>query len=359
MKVIVKRFAAMLLLGLLTVGIFASCAKKENDAPDGMMIASAAGADYYLYVPTTWNLNTFYGISGAYRNASSQSTVSVNRYSADGFSAEEGVNRNAAWWEQTCLPLLNERDLNRQAMIYADDSHSTVFGGADAVYRHASVITGGKRLHFVQVVAERGGYFYLFSLSVVEEPEEFYLSCRSDTEKMIEEFTFADEPYYPEKYAWKPAKVTAPDGMQVASSDEVAYRFFVPSNWVVDRDVRIFSAYEPNDRTNVSVTAYMPPNDEMKIEEFFEEGKELMIETAGAEGYRLIEESNDGSVTLGDCPAARYEFTYVIDVNTYHYQQIIARYRGMFYTVTYTADEAHYTAHLDEWNAILQAFIFR
>lgn len=359
MKMIVKRFAAMLLMGLLLVGTLASCAKKENDAPDGMMIASAAGADYYLYVPTTWSLNTFYGISGAYRNASSQSTVSVNRYSAEGFSAEENANRNAAWWEQTCYPLLCERALNGDVTVYENDSHSTVLGGIDAAYRHTSLVTGGKRLHFVQVVAERGGYFYLFSLSVVEEPEELYLSCISDAEKMIEEFKFSEELYYPEKYAWKPAKVTPPDGMQVASSDEVAYRFFVPSNWVVDYDIRIFSAYEPNDRTNVSVTAYMPPTDDVKIEEFFEEGKKMMLETAGAEGYHLIEASNDGSVTLGACPAARYEFTYVIDGNTYHYQQIIARYRGMFYTVTYTADEAHYTAHLDEWNAILQAFTFR
>lgn len=354
MKRRMKRFAALLGV-LLLLGALASCVKKENDAPNGMMIASAAGADYYLYVPTTWNLNTFYGISGAYRDASSQSTVSVNRYSADGFDAGEDPDRNVAWWEQTCLPLLRERALNKDVTVYADDTHATVLGGADASYRHTSAVTDGKTLHFVQVVAERGGYFYLFTFTATET---LYSICLGDVEKMLKEFAFAEEPYYPEDYAWKPAKVTAPEGMKIASSDEVAYRFFVPESWTVDYDQRIFAACDPNDRTNVSVIPYMPSTDGMSVAEFFTMGNDLMLEAADAEGYTLNGHETEG-VTLGGRPAAKYDFTCTIGGNTYHYIQVIALYKGMFYTVTYTAAEAHFAEHLDELNAILQAFVFR
>ena len=355
MKSIVKRIVA-LLVALLSVGVLASCVKKENAAPNGMMIASAAGADYYLYVPTTWNLNTFYGISGAYRDPSAQSTVSVNRYSAAAFCTEEGADRNAAWWEQICLPLLRERALNGEVTIHEDDAHATVLGGADASYRHTSAVTDGKSLHFVQVVAERGGYFYLFTFTATDELYEF---CIDDVEKMLKEFIFSDEPYVPEDYAWKPAKVTAPEGMKVASSDEVAYRFYVPKSWTVDYDRRIFAAYEPNDRTNVSVAPYWPSTDGMSIAEFFTMENDLMRQTADVENYTLISYESGENITLGGRPAARYEFTYTVGGNTYRYIQVIALYKGMFYTVTYTADEEHFAAHLDEWNAILQAFAFR
>ena len=354
MKQGMKRLAALLGV-LLLLGALASCVKKENAAPDGMMIASAAGADYYLYVPTTWNLNTFYGISGAYRDASSQSTVSVNRYSAAAFCTEEGADRNAAWWEQTCLPLLRERALNGEVTIHEDDAHATVLGGADACYRHTSAVTDGKTLQFVQVVAERGGYFYLFAFTATET---LYSICLDDVGKMLKEFVFAEEPYVPEDYAWKPAKVTAPEGMQVASSDEVAYRFFAPASWTVDYDQRIFAAYDPNDRTNISVIPYMPSTDGMSVAEFFTMGNDLMRETADVEGYTLLGHETEG-VTLGGRPAAKYEFTFVIGGRAYHYVQVIALYKGMFYTVTYTAAEAHFAAHLDEWNAVLQAFVFR
>lgn len=357
MKRFVKRLLPILAV-LLTLGSLASCVKKENNAPDGMMIASAAGADYLLYVPTTWNLNTFYGVSGAYRDAKEQSTVSVNRFPSEGFSAGEGENRNAAYWERVCLPLIRERLLDGKAEEYtADEEHSahpTVFGGQDAIYRHVTGISDGKTLHFVQVVAERGAYFYVLTFVATDTVFSF---CVNDVDKIIREFVFSETAYLPEDEAWKPAKVKAPAGMKIASSNEVAYRFFVPEGWTVDREQRIFAAYDPTDRTNVSIIAYMPETSGMSVDEFFEMGTDLMTKTADAEAFTLI--GKNDSATLGTRPAMTYDFTYRIGGNTYRYRQLIAIYRGMFYTLTYTATEAHFEEHLDALEAIVGAFVFR
>ena len=351
---------------LLLLAALGSCVKKENNAPDGMMIASAAGADYLLYVPTTWNLNTFYGVSGAYRDASERSNVSVNRFPAGDFAAAEGEDRNAAYWEQVCLPVIRERLLDGRAEPFTADEehadHPVVFGGKDAVYRHVSGLSDGVTLHFVQVVAERTvreneadkSYFYVLSFVATEAA---YSRWATDVDAIIREFTFSDTTYLPEDEAWKPAKVKAPSGMKIASSNEVAYRLFVPEDWVVDREQRIFAAYEPNDRTNVSVVAYLPPESGLSVDDFFAMENELMQSTAGAEGFALLSQSEDG--TLGQRPAKIFDFQYRIGANTYRYRQLIAIYKGMFYTLTYTSTEEHFAEHLDALEAVAAAFIFR
>ena len=373
MKRIAKRVVT-LLVALLLLGTLASCVKKENDAPDGMMTATAVGADYRFYAPTTWNANTLYGVSGAYRDVGEQSTVSVNRYPSSGFETEEGENRNAAYWERVCLPLIRERSLNGEVTEFTDDethaAHSDVLGDASAVYRHVTALTNDenrKTLHYVQVVAEREGYtfdeagnltssepyFYVLSFTVTDS---LYGYCVGDADKMIRAFAFVKEPYVPEDYAWKPAKVAAPEGMKIASSDEVAYRFFVPQDWVIDRDQRIFAAYEPSDRTNVSVVPYMPATDGMTVDEFFGMASDLMQQTADSGSYEQIGYTD---AMLGSQKAKAYDFTYTVGGKTYRYRQIIAVYKGMFYTLTYTASGASFEEHMDALNAVTAAFVFR
>lgn len=355
MKLFAKSTVVLLLAALLSVGSLVSCVKKENDAPDGMMIVSAAGADYLLYAPTTWNRNTVYGVSGAYRDVSEQSTVSVSRFSAEGFTAEEGADRNAAYWETVCLPLIRAVALNGEVTDRTGDDSAALFGGADAVRRHVSAIVNGKTLHFVRIIAERNGYFYVFAFTVTDA---LYDYCIADANKMAKEFVFTDTPYVPEDYAWKPAKVAAPDGMQVASSDEVSYRFFVPADWVVDRDRRIFSAYEPTDRTNISVVPFLPDTG-TSVDDYFAASADLMRETAGEDGFTLLSDAGGVETELGGRPAKQYDFLFTVGGERYRYRQIIALYKGMLYTVTYTAAEARFEEHLDALDAVRQAFAFR
>lgn len=295
-----KRILSAMLVCFLLAAILASCVKKENDAPDGMMIASAAGADYMLYVPTTWNLNTYYGVSGAYRDAAAQSTVSVQKYASGSLEGAEGENRNALYWETVCLPQIKSRALNGEVTPVEDDAHPASFylGGKPAEYRHVTALVSygekeQKTLHFVYAVAERSGYFYVLSYSGTDAAYEL---CKDDLDKILTEFTFTDTPYAPSKAAWKPAKVTPPEGMQVASSDEVAYRFFAPADWKVDVNQRIFAAVEPNDRSNVSMVAYLPAESGMSVAEFHQMTVDLMGKVSGEGAYAAIAEQEG---TLG------------------------------------------------------------
>ena len=81
----IARLAACLLALAAALGL-ASCAAKGEETPNGMMIASCAGADYRLYVPNTWVLNTSYGVSGAYRDLARQSTGVGEYFDGSGHS---------------------------------------------------------------------------------------------------------------------------------------------------------------------------------------------------------------------------------------------------------------------------------
>ena len=360
---LVKRLGALLLAGILLAATLCACVKKENDAPDGMMVASAAGVDYMLYVPTTWNLNTFYGVSGAYRDASAQSAVSVQTYASATLASAEGENRNALFWQTSVLPQIESRALNGDVKAYIADeahaAHALYLGGAPAEYRHVTALVPAREgeretLHFVYVIAERSGSFYVLSFSGTEAA---YKLCESDLDKIIAEFAFAETPYTPSKTAWKPAKVKeVPGGMKIASSDEVAYRFFAPETWTVDAYQRIFAAVEPNDRTNVSVVAYLPAESGMSVEEFHQMTIDLMAKTSGTGAYEAIAEKEG---KLGGVAAMDYEFRYTVGGAVYHYRQLVAPYRGMFYTMTYTATEAHYGEHLEEFERMATELIFR
>ena len=81
MKLFTKVASFLLTLTLLLC--LASCSSgdvTDEQTPEGMKLATCAGEDFRLYVPTVWNENIDYGTSGAYYNLSTQSTVSAKKY---------------------------------------------------------------------------------------------------------------------------------------------------------------------------------------------------------------------------------------------------------------------------------------
>lgn len=378
----------LLIVAMLAVTV--SCNSRGSDVPTGMMIASAAGADYDLFVPSTWTLNTAYGISGAYRDLSALSVVSANRYeitdemqaqmtadgvtsAPDGETTADAAERARAesalrqarlewFWTNQCLPALTGQAMNGEVTLDGEASGTTVLDKVNAVQyvcsARVNVGTGETQdvqsLRFLRVIAETRSAFYVVSFTGTEG---MYELCESDLERILTEFRFLDEPYVPDDYAWKPASVkNVPAGMKIACSDEVAYRFFVPEDWEVDFDRAVFFAYRADDRTNVSVVPYMPDVVSLSVAEFFTMSHRMMEKTAGSDGYELI--ANE-KTELGGVSATRYEFRYTVAGVEYRYCQVIAAYRSMMYTVTYTAAPEHYAEHLDEFEAILDAFTFR
>ncbi len=360
------RFLSCLLLLSCALGVLCACGGDEGEEiPVGMKIASRAGATYRLYVPTDWNVNNTYGMTSAYYNLSVQSTVTVGEYpidaalqakfDADAASTPDG--RLSWYWKNECLAAVEKASLSG-TLVADGKAEPTTLGELPAQsYLYKSNVRGDV-LFFRQVLCERDGVIYVFTFTC---HEELYEALNPTVQTMLELFLFSDTAYYPEDYAKVPdADAEAPAGMKLASTDEVAYRFYVPLDWTVDMEQRIFAAVA-SDRSSVSVVPYMPEVESMSVGQFFEMNRDLMLLTAGEDGFVLLTESLETppQTKMGERVAYIYDYTYRVGNTTYRYRQVICAYKSMIYSMTYTALPEHFDAHVGEFEQMVNAFTFR
>lgn len=370
------RLTALALCLLMLAGL-CSCVKlgsDDPDTPDGMQIASAAGADFMLYVPTTWVLNTAYGISGAYRDLSRQSTVSVVKYPltdiwraeldalAPASAAEEetglaAVNPRLTWFfENECLRPVKASALDGKVTVDTENSGADMLDKLDAGRWCYSALVSGTTYRYKQLITERNGAFYVFTFTANEEMYENYAS---DIEKILNAFRFVDEPYYPKDFS----KVLddgadAPEGMKACFGADVAYKLYVPSDWEIDLDSAIYAAYVKDDHTSVSVVPYMPTVEHLSVAEYWEMVRSQTEKLFGADAMQ-IDEGKTHKEQLGSREATVWEYTLTIGGVTYRYRQYIAAYRSMIYSLTYTATAEQFDGHTEELDRIVAAFSFR
>lgn len=362
MKPILK--IVLVLLSALLVLSCASCATKERGVPDGMKNATAADADYRLYVPSVWNVNTAYGVSGAYYSLAQQSTVSVQKYpvsaemeAAMAENAIEGGARLDWFWEEECKAAVSELALGGSVQVVEETNNLLTLGGCNAHRFHSKATVEGKNLHFVHVIAEKNAAFYVFSFIAAGDLYEMLLP---NVESMLQSFVFA-EPYVPTTYV-KPIDpdADAPEGMKPASNNDVAYRFYVPTAWEVNGDVEIFAAYVRSAGkvlANVSVVPYYPDVESMSVAEFYTLCEEMMKSTSGEGGFELLDIQKE--VDLGGRLATAYTYRYTVGGVEYRYVQVIAAYKSMIYSLTYTALPEHFDTYRAEFDRIVEEFEFR
>ncbi len=357
-----------LLLCLLCLLPLAACADDGETLPDGMQNATAAGADFRLYIPTTWSLNTAYGVSGGYYSLYDQSTVSVVKYAiteqmrAD-MAADEAViadpdssSARMDWFFRTALRAQAEQ-LVTGGVEELEAPTLDLLGGANARRYHYKGNIKGADLFFVQVVAEKNDAFYVFSFTAAENLYELLYNedrASSNVGLMLSEFVFAD-PYVPAD----PSKTleeddAAPTGMKKASGKAVMYNLYVPSDWTVDLNQAVYSAKSPDGLAVVSVTPFMPTDAASSVVDYFAETQEMLAGISGGTYQKHVE----AETTLGGGEAMEYEYSLQLGGTAYRYRQIIVGYRGMIYSLTYTARETDYNKHLDDMNAIVDAFTF-
>ena len=351
MKQAYKKVLLLLSLCALLLATVSCAASTDPNAPEGMKLATAAGDEFRLYVPSVWTENTAYGISGAYFTLSEASNVSVVKYDVAPEGDVEG-SRLEWFWENYCL-LAVEQVAIGDVTRYEDDTESTLLGACNAMRFHVSATMKGAKTHVVHVVTENKGGFFVLTYTVTDN---LYASLLGNLDSMIEAFEFA-APYDPDSYVKLPTEgVEAPDGMKLASNDNVAYRFFVPVSWKLNNLEQIYAAYVEADRSSVSVAPYMPES-EMRVGEYFALCEEQLEATADKDGYKLI--STVENVDLGGEVATAYTYRYTVGGRDFYCMQVIAAHGSMIYCVTYTASPAYFEAHLDEVNAIVDAFEFR
>ena len=360
-----KKIAKALAAGLLCLSLLfsmASCATSDEEVPAGMKIATAAGADFRFYVPAIWNVNTAYGVSGAYYNFAKQSTVSMVKYEiteqmrAQIAEAQTVGSHGSAiewFWDTQCVSSVKAYARDNVINRYSADDSATVLGGLNAKRYHYSATVEGAETHFVQVIGEATQAFYVFTCTL---DKELYDECLDDIDGMLAAFKLSDDPYRPRDYAKYIDGNDCPhEGMQLASNKEVAYLFYVPQNWKINYDEEIYSAYDPADRTSVSVVPYMPANEGMSVSDYFATAQEMMQKQSG-DSYRLISET---AGTLGGRNATVYEFEFSVGGTLYKYRQYVAVQGSMIYALTYTATPECFDAHLAELDSIVSTFAFR
>ena len=266
------------------------------------------------------------------------------------------------FWNNECLPPLRESALGGEIVLDEELPVDTVLGGLAAKQFRMRATVGGNVYRMLQVVVERQktvgdmsvevSYYVLSFIAL----DEIYDSLSDALTLILDNFVFSDVPYRAEEVAQPPKEgEEAPAGMKLASNDDVAYRFFVPADWTVTIDEGITSAYVASDRSNVSVIPYLPEAVEYSVPMYFTESEQKMQAQFG-EDYSYL---GHADVTLGGRKAHEYRFSIRMDGVTYQYCQTIGAYKSMIYCVTYTATDAAFEGHLEEFRAIVAAFAFR
>ena len=353
-RILLCLLAALMMLG--TILSAASCSAKEDTLiPEGMQSATAYGATYRLYVPTTWSLKILPGISGAYYNVSEQSAVSVAEYPIDQSGTDmpsppEGDKSLTDYFFERNLLAQIKLMATGEVHLYEEDCIATLLGDANARQYHASATVAGEVTHFLHVIADKDNKFYVFSFTATEQ---LYEHCMNDVKKMLEHFCYGIA--YTPQDAMKtfPTDANIPDGMQIASGNTAQYFFYVPAGWSVNQTSSVDAATAP-DGSFVSVVPYMPSS-EISVKEYFEKSEEMMTATSGGHYTRISEKE----ITIGGGKALQYEYEYTVGGVTYRYLQVVVGYKSMIYNLTYTSLPPNFEANRADVDAMIAAFTFR
>lgn len=145
-----------------------------------------------------------------------------------------------------------------------------------------------------------------------------------------------------------------PEGMQLASLDDVEYALFVPETWTVNKNSGVSGAYvAAHDRSNVSVVSYIPTAS-LTLEQYWAMCEESY--KTEFENYALLE---TGTTTMATASTPYYVYSATVGGVEYKFLQAIVFNGGMFYIFTYTAEPANYDTHIESVMEMIEVFTFR
>ena len=316
------------------------CSENDPDAPEGMKSATVDGEPFVLYVPNAWTINTASGISSAV-----YATVDGISVSARYYTPAEPLTKDA--YLDICLASVSAQ--------YADVGYeltenklAATLGGKDALKISYEFDLGDTRMSCSQITAEHNGdlislYFYCPKAELENRAEAF--------EEIRGAFVLRDKGAAPEDVVTK----DTPEGMKLASDKSIEYRLFVPKSWVCDPESGMSDAYYPESgKPNVSVTSFVPDTS-MSVKDYFL----LCEEDYKKELPEYSREAEPTERTVGGRAAYSYTYTVRADGADIKIMQTLLAYDSCFYTITYTARAEDFEEHMNDVNAILDAFKFR
>ncbi len=361
----ITRVLALLLTLTALAAAFTGCAESTG-APDGYEYATCTGEYFRLFTPTGWQVNTESGVSGAYITANTHVTMEEVYFDFDGPDTDTETAAETAAETEAMAALPEElrafvtyhTDKISQMQNYtAQKAMVNTLGGYPAWDITYEAKVGTLTYRFRQLLTTANDRYFVFTYSsTADQAFDLWLD---QIDGVIGEVVFTTYPYEGEYDRKIPEDPNTPEGMQRVSTDEVIYRFYAPSEWIIDQDNGHSLVYaSETDRSNVSVMSYLPSaSADVSVESYKEATVSEYKNNPAFENFTVV--SEDKEQKLGGAAAVVCEFSYTMGDVHYRCRQVFSGYRGMVYVMTYTATADLYETHLDEAVAMQNALTFQ
>lgn len=333
----IKKIAALFLVLLLSLCAVA-CSPEESDIPEDMQSATLEGEPFRLFVPQSWILNTSSGVSSAYASTTQKMMVSARYYTP----ADDTMTLSD--YMAFCVTAY-EKTLDSFTVV---EQKAAVLGGQDALRLSFTMVEDQIELTCFQIsVLYKGDMVSLNGYC----PTASYESMSAEFDQIVSEFVLRDKTY---PQGEELIDEDTPDGMEIASSEHSEYRLYVPKAWICNSESGASEAYYPESgKSNVLVTSYVPDTT-VSIPDYFA-GCEAEYASALPEYKRLSEAQR----TVDGRTAYTYTYSTVVDGVEFRISQTLFQYSDSIYSFTYTALAENFDLHLEDVEAMLDAFTFR
>lgn len=392
------KYIAMLLLIAMACGTLAAC--DQNEVPTGMQDVTAPGQDFSLYVPMSWVSNARSGISGAYFTTTDRSEVGQDLASHAKYWAitaekfEDEAESIDAYWDKLCtyyaqtytdfkviphqeateekpeqiyrstsVRIQGENDSACAAQVYEFTAKVKEFAPNQDRTEQQDMLFSRK---YCQVIAMYGGDFFVLTYSAREGEDDYGLFINTFIDDLPEETVVGEFVIKKEKGSTEAPKLfkdpDTSDNMIPASTNEMPYRFYIPSDWSVGHTTEYPSAKAPGGSANVTVTIYVPSNDYISVDMYWE-GYCLPEYEAVFDVFELS--GNVKEATVGVDKDTKNAKTYTFDASIggqdYRYSQTVIVHTSLIYVITYTAkaSDGSFEQYMDDYEAMLDSFTFR
>ena len=346
--VLPRLLCALLALCLLT-GSLVACSGGD-EVPDGYQYATCKGEYFRLFVPTQWKVNTASGVSGAYYSLAEGSAVSMAEVHFDIPSSEQSADATATLDD---FYAAHVADLAGMSGYKLEKEFNATLGSYKAKDITYVASVGGETYRYRQVLTKVEGRFYLFTYS---SKAEYFDRWLDTVDGILENVMFYAYPYEGGADEKKLPNVEAPAGMKLITGNDVAYRFFAPTEWVVgNADAAALVYASETDRSNVTVMGYVPEEEGYSVADYWEATEKYYKDAL--KDYALTAEPTQE--TMGGKRANVYEYSYTLGGVTYKCRQTVCVYSYMIVIMTYTALPENYEAHLDDVQLMQESLTFR
>lgn len=338
-----KRFLALILCVIMVLPLIVSC-NSNSGVPEGMYSVTLDGEPFVFYVPETWTDNRDSGISSAYYSLSKGIMATAKHFACDQEIIDKGIEAYVA-----DIKAQNAELLKDQKYSLKKEGEDRLSGSLAQKYVYEYDYDGESEYNLTvsQYYTFHAGNIVVLSLYVMTD---YFSEVSDDFSKIKNNFVLCEK-----KVSDKVE--TAENGMKKASSDDMQYVCYVPKTWETNLDTKITYAYFPESGSpNVTVTCYSPDQD-YTVAQFYE----VIEHNYKKQGYEFVGERKE--ITVAGRKSISFE--YIIkqkkgDVETkYKLMQVLIGYNSLMYSITYTALEDRFDAHLDDVNSIIENFKFR